>query len=92
MTKTCSIIPTFWRAQHIIAMSIRKSLENSRMKLVASRSLNSWVLSLICILMSKTMKKVEGLRGGSRPVYKVCTNLSEFFPKIFLRVYIVKCK
>ena len=31
-------------------------------------------------------------RGGSRPVYKVCTNLSEFFPKIFLRVYIVKCK
>ena len=31
-------------------------------------------------------------RGGSRPVYKVCTNLSEFFPKIFLRVYIAKCK
>ena len=31
-------------------------------------------------------------RGGSRAVYKVCTNLSEFFPKIFLRVYIVNCK
>ena len=26
-------------------------------------------------------------RGGSRPVYKVCKNLSEFFPKIFLSVY-----
>ena len=31
------------KAHHIIAMSIRKSLENSRMKLVASRSLNSLV-------------------------------------------------
>ena len=39
----------------------KKSSENSRMKLVASRSLNSFVLSLRCILMSKTMKKVEGL-------------------------------
>ena len=33
----------------------------SRTKLVASRSLNSLVLSLRCILMSKIMKKVEGL-------------------------------
>ena len=56
--KTCSIIATI---HHIIAMSIKKSLENSRTKLVASRSLNSLVLSLRCILMSKTMKKVEGL-------------------------------
>ena len=40
---------------------IRKSLENSRTKLVAYRSLNSLVLSLRCILMSKIMKKVEGL-------------------------------
>ena len=40
---------------------MRKSLENSRTKLVASRSLNSSVLSLRCILMSKIMKKVEGL-------------------------------
>ena len=39
----------------------KKSLENSRTKLVASRSLNSSVLSLRCILMSKIMKKVEGL-------------------------------
>ena len=39
----------------------KKSLENSRMKLVASQSLNSLVLSLRCILMSKIMKKVEGL-------------------------------
>ena len=39
----------------------KKSLENSRMKLVASRSLNSLVLSLRCILMSKIMKKVDGL-------------------------------
>ena len=39
----------------------KKSLDNSRTKLVASRSLNSLVLSLRCILMSKTMKKVEGL-------------------------------
>ena len=39
----------------------KKSLENSRTKLVASRSLNLLVLSLRCILMSKTMKKVEGL-------------------------------
>ena len=39
----------------------KKSLENSRMKLVASRSLNSLVLSLRCILMSKIMKKVERL-------------------------------
>ena len=39
----------------------KKSLENPRMKLVASRSLNSLVLSLRCILMSKIMKKVEGL-------------------------------
>ena len=39
----------------------KKSLENSRTKLVASRSLNSLVLSLRCILMSKIMRKVEGL-------------------------------
>ena len=39
----------------------KKSLENSRTKLVASRSLNSLVLSLRCILMSKIMKKVERL-------------------------------
>ena len=39
----------------------KKSLENSRMKLVASRSLNSLVLSLRCIFMSKIMKKMEGL-------------------------------
>ena len=39
----------------------KKSMENSRTKLVASRSLNSLVLSLRCILMSKIMKKVEGL-------------------------------
>ena len=38
----------------------KKSLENSRMKLVASQSLNSLVLSLRCILMSKIMKKVGG--------------------------------
>ena len=49
------------RAHHIIAMPIKKSLENSRTKPVASRSLNSLVLSLRCILMSKIMKKVEGL-------------------------------
>ena len=61
MTKTCSTTVIIQRAHHIIAMSIRKSLENSRMKLVASRSLNSVVLSLRCILMSKIMKKVEGL-------------------------------
>ena len=59
-TKTCSIIATIRRAHHIIAMSIKKSLENSRTNLVASRSLNSLVLSLRCILMSKIMKKVEG--------------------------------
>ena len=41
--------------------NVNKSLENSRTKLVASRSLNSLVLSLRCILMSKIMKKVEGL-------------------------------
>ena len=40
--------------------AIRKSLENSRTKLVASRSLNSLVLSLRCILTSKIMKKVGG--------------------------------
>ena len=39
----------------------KKSSEHSRTKLVASRSLNSLVLSLRCILMSKIMKKVEGL-------------------------------
>ena len=38
----------------------KKSLENSRTKLVVSRSLNSLVLSLRCILTSKIMKKVEG--------------------------------
>ena len=28
------------------------------------------------------------LRGGSRPVYKVCTNLSDFFPeKFFLECF-----
>ena len=36
MTKTCSTTAIIRRAQHIIAMSIRKSLENSRTKLVAS--------------------------------------------------------
>ena len=41
----------------------KKSLENSRTKLVASRSLNSLVLSLRCILMSKIMKNLEGLLG-----------------------------
>ena len=59
-TKTCSIIATIRRAHHIIAMSIRKSLENSRTKRVASRSLNSLILSLRCILTSKIMKKVGG--------------------------------
>ena len=39
----------------------KRSLENSRTKLVASRSPSSLVLSLRCILMSKIMKKVEGL-------------------------------
>ena len=39
----------------------KKSLENSRTKLVVSQSPNSLVLSLRCILMSKIMKKVEGL-------------------------------
>ena len=38
----------------------KKSLENSRTKLVASRSPNSLVLSLRCILMSKIMEKVGG--------------------------------
>ena len=38
----------------------KKSLENSRTKLVVSQSLNSLVLSLRCILMSKIMKKVGG--------------------------------
>ena len=61
MTKICSTTAIIWRAHHIIAMPIKKSLENSRTKLVASRSLNSLVLSLRCILMSKIMKKVEGL-------------------------------
>ena len=28
------------------------------------------------------------IRGGSRPVYKVCTNLSDFFPeKFFLECF-----
>ena len=63
-TKTCSIIATIWRAHHIIAISIKKSLENSRTKLVASRSLNSLVLSLRCILMSKIMKKGGGTAKG----------------------------
>ena len=58
MTKTCSTTVIIQKAHHIIAMSIRKSLENSRTKLVASRSPNSLVLSLRCILMSKIMKKV----------------------------------
>ena len=49
------------KAHHIIVMSIRKSLENSRTKLVASRSPNSLVSGLRCILMSKIVKKVEGL-------------------------------
>ena len=61
MTKTCLTTVTIRRAHHIIATLIKKSLENSRTKLVASRSLNSLVLSLRCILMSKIMKKVEGL-------------------------------
>ena len=39
----------------------KKSLENSRTKLMASRSLNPLVLSLRGTLMSKIMKKVEGL-------------------------------
>ena len=39
----------------------KKSLENSRTKLVASQSPNSLMLSLRCMLMSKIMKKVEGL-------------------------------
>ena len=60
MTKTCLIIVIIWKTHHIIVMSIKKSLENSRMKLVASRSLNSLVLSLRCILTSKIMRKVGG--------------------------------
>ena len=55
---TCSIIATIRKTHHIIAMSIKKSLENSRTKLVVSRSLNSLVLSLTCILTSKITKKV----------------------------------
>ena len=37
----------------------KKSLENSRRKLVAFRSLNLLVLSLRCILMSKIMKRLK---------------------------------
>ena len=44
----------------------KKSLGNSRTKLVASRSLNSLVLSLRCILMSNIMKKVEELLRVSK--------------------------
>ena len=58
---TCSTTAIIRRAHHIIAMPIKRSLGSSRTKLVASRSLNSLVLSLRCILMSKIMKKVEGL-------------------------------
>ena len=57
--KDNKIIATIWKTHHIIAMSIKKSLENSRTKLVASRLLNSLVLSLRC-LTSKIMKKVGG--------------------------------
>ena len=46
MTKTCSTTVIIQKAHHIIAMSIKKSLENSRTKLVASQSLNSLVLTL----------------------------------------------
>ena len=35
MTNTCSTTVIIQKAHHIIAMSIRKSLENSRTKLVA---------------------------------------------------------
>ena len=38
----------------------KKIIGNSRTKLVESQSLNSLVLSLRCILMSKIMKKVGG--------------------------------
>ena len=61
MTKTCSTTVTIQRAHRIIEMSIKESLENSKTKLVASRSLNSLVLSLRCIFMSKIMKKVEDM-------------------------------
>ena len=44
----------------------KKSLENSRTQLVASRSPNSLVLSLRCILMSKIMKKLERLLRESK--------------------------
>ena len=66
MTKTCLITVIIPRAHYIIAMSIRESLENSRMKLVASRSLNSLVLNLRCILMSTGNEKggrtVKGIK------------------------------
>ena len=44
----------------------KKSLENSRTKLVVSLSLNSLVLSLRCILTSKIMKKVGGHPKGNQ--------------------------
>ena len=47
MTKTCSTTAIIWRAHHIIAMPIKKSLENSKTKLVASRSPNSLVFKKI---------------------------------------------
>ena len=57
MTKTCSTTVIVRRAHHIIAMSTKKSLENSRTKLLASRSLNSLVLSLRCISYVKDNEK-----------------------------------
>ena len=34
------------------------------------------------------LKRQIDTRGGSRPVYKVCTNLSDFFPeKFFLECF-----
>ena len=36
------------------------------------------------------LKKLARNRGGSRPVYKVCTNLSDFFPEKFFLEYFCK--
>ena len=57
MTKTCLIIAIIRRAHHIVAMPIKKSLENSRTKLVASRSLNSLVFVLMTSATSMIMEQ-----------------------------------
>ena len=70
MTKTCSIIATIRKTHHIIAMSIKKSLENSRTKLLVSGPITEFIG-----LKSKMYSYVKDNEKGGRTAKGIKKNI-----------------